>query len=185
MRPQDEMEESNSNYSDAEVRNGRAEAPGLADECVDLVTVAQALHWLDLDPFYGEVARVLRPNGVLAAWCYSYVELGSNLGAILQAFNDDIRPYWSPSRRHVDAGYRDMPFPFHEISTPAFTLEQQFTADAFIGYVRTWSAVRAYVADRGIDPVDQVVAEMRSRWGSAETVRRVKWTLSVRVGKRD
>ncbi len=39
----------------------------LADQSVDLVTVAQALHWLDLEPFLKEARRVLVPGGVLAA----------------------------------------------------------------------------------------------------------------------
>ena len=40
---------------------------------VDLVTAAASVHWFDLDKFYTEVERVLRPNGVLAI--YSYREL--------------------------------------------------------------------------------------------------------------
>jgi ubiquinone/menaquinone biosynthesis C-methylase UbiE len=41
-------------------------ASGLAGHSADLVTVAQAAHWFDLDAFYREVNRVLRPGGVLA-----------------------------------------------------------------------------------------------------------------------
>jgi SAM-dependent methyltransferase len=47
-----------------------AEASGLPVGSVDVVTVAQALHWFELNRFYQEVRRVLRPGGVLAAWCY-------------------------------------------------------------------------------------------------------------------
>jgi len=51
-----------------------AEASGLADRSVDLVTVAQAAHWFDLPRFYAEVTRVLKrggysPCGATAAWC--------------------------------------------------------------------------------------------------------------------
>ena len=38
---------------------GRAEDSGLEDNSVDLITVAQSLHWFDLNLFYGEVRRVL------------------------------------------------------------------------------------------------------------------------------
>jgi SAM-dependent methyltransferase len=34
---------------------------------IDLIVVAQALHWFDLQRFYKEVRRVLKNNGVLAA----------------------------------------------------------------------------------------------------------------------
>ena len=46
-----------------------------ATESVDLVTVAQAMHWLDPDKFYGEVRRVLRPGGTLAVYGYGNVKL--------------------------------------------------------------------------------------------------------------
>lgn len=45
-------------------------------DSVDLVTVAQAIHWiLDVDRFYGEVKRVLRPGGTLAIYGYGNVRL--------------------------------------------------------------------------------------------------------------
>jgi SAM-dependent methyltransferase len=44
---------------------GTAEATGLADDSVDLITVAQAMHWFDLERTREEFARILRPGG----WC--------------------------------------------------------------------------------------------------------------------
>ena len=55
----------------------------VANDTVDLVTVAQALHWYDMDRFNKEVKRVLKPGGVLAAYGYAVPMLD-----ILQA--DDI-----------------------------------------------------------------------------------------------
>ena len=40
-----------------------AERSGLAAQSVDLVTVAQALHWFDVNAFYTEAVRVARPLG--------------------------------------------------------------------------------------------------------------------------
>jgi ubiquinone/menaquinone biosynthesis C-methylase UbiE len=51
----------------AEYRRGEATATGLPDASVDLVTVAQAFHWFDLDPALEEFARILRPEGHVAA----------------------------------------------------------------------------------------------------------------------
>ena len=42
----------------------------IKDSSVDLLTIAQALHWLNLDTFYAEVMRVLKPGGVFAAYGY-------------------------------------------------------------------------------------------------------------------
>ena len=41
-----------------------AEAAALGTATIDLVTVAQALHWFDVRKFFGEVDRVLKPDGV-------------------------------------------------------------------------------------------------------------------------
>ena len=45
-----------------------AEQTDFAPASFDLVTVAQALHWFDLDRFYAEVRRTLRPEGVITVW---------------------------------------------------------------------------------------------------------------------
>ena len=49
---------------------GSGERLEVEDSSLDLVTICQALHWLDLDTFYSEVERVLRPGGVLAVVGY-------------------------------------------------------------------------------------------------------------------
>ena len=57
-------------HSAIEYRVALADESELDPGCADLVTVAQALHWLQLDTFYREVDRVLKPAGVLAVWTY-------------------------------------------------------------------------------------------------------------------
>ncbi|HTW01133.1 MAG TPA: class I SAM-dependent methyltransferase [Streptosporangiaceae bacterium] len=50
------------------VRDATAEATGLPDGCADVVTASQAMHWFDPDRALPEIARLLRPGGVLAAY---------------------------------------------------------------------------------------------------------------------
>jgi SAM-dependent methyltransferase len=47
---------------------GTAETTGLPDGCADIVTASQAMHWFDADRALPEIARLLRPGGVLAAY---------------------------------------------------------------------------------------------------------------------
>ncbi|MBO5924239.1 MAG: methyltransferase domain-containing protein, partial [Lentisphaeria bacterium] len=46
--------------------DGSGEATKLAADSVDLITVAQAFHWLDADLFKQEAMRILRNNGKVA-----------------------------------------------------------------------------------------------------------------------
>ena len=43
-----------------EYRVAPAENSGIGSETIDLIMVAQALHWFDLDRFYAEARRVLK-----------------------------------------------------------------------------------------------------------------------------
>jgi ubiquinone/menaquinone biosynthesis C-methylase UbiE len=50
-------------------------ATGLPDSSVDIVTASQSLHWMDPQPTFAEIARILRPGGVFAAYDYDWPPL--------------------------------------------------------------------------------------------------------------
>ena len=49
-----------------------AQATGLADGAADIVTCSQAFHWMEPTATLAEVARILRPGGVFAAYDYDW-----------------------------------------------------------------------------------------------------------------
>jgi SAM-dependent methyltransferase len=166
-----------------EYRVAPAEASGLAGQSVDLVTVAQALHWLDLERFYPEVRRVLRPGGVLAVWVYGRLEIeGADVNALVQRFYRDIGPYWPPGRQHVDDEYRNLAFPFLPLPTLAFSIEAHWTLERFAGYVRSWSATARYLEQQRHDPVTELVQQLGPVWG-ADVPRGIRWPLALRCGR--
>jgi ubiquinone/menaquinone biosynthesis C-methylase UbiE len=167
-----------------EYRVAPAEASGLADASMDLVTVAQALHWFDLERFYGEVRRVLKPGGVIAAWCYNLLSLSPEVDARLDDFYFNVvGPYWPPERKYLERAYADLPFPFARIDAPAFAMEAEWTLAQLLGYLGTWSATMRYQAARDADPRTALAAELTKLWPHAEQARRVRWPLAVRVGR--
>jgi SAM-dependent methyltransferase len=161
-----------------------AEHAAIRSGTVDLVTVAQALHWFEIQPFYREVDRVLTGRGVLAVWTYGNQELAHDaIDSVLGRFyHDVVGPYWRPERRHVESGYRTLPFPFPELSAPSFVLEEHWTLTDLIGYLGTWSATQQYRETTGHDPLEAVAKELTALWGMG--TRTVRWPLSVRVGRR-
>lgn len=52
----------------ASVLDGTAETTGLPERCADIVTASQAMHWFDASRALPEIARILRPGGVFAAY---------------------------------------------------------------------------------------------------------------------
>ncbi len=161
-----------------------AEATGLPEGSQDLVIVAQALHWFDLERFYGEVRRVARQGAVFAAITYGLFTLTPELNLILlRLYRDILGSYWPPERRHVDAGYRTLPFPFTEIEPPEFAMTAEWHFDHLIGYLSTWSAVKEYRARTGNDAILSVADELRAAWGDPGDTKRVAWPLSLRVGR--
>jgi len=163
-----------------------AERAALAASSVDLVTVAQALHWFDREAFFGEVRRVLAPGGFVAAWTYGPMELDDELFAIGRRFYaETVGPYWPPERSLVDAGYGDIAFPFAEVAAPELWMAHEWTLRETLGYVATWSAVQAYRRGRGEDPLPRLAAELAPAWGDPERRRLVRWRIRMRAGYAD
>ena len=90
-------------YENFDAIDGKADATGLPDASVDLVTVAQAFHWFDEETTRHEFARILRPNGLAAIWWNSRRLTGTRFlegyEALLQQFGTD---YTSVAERYAD-----------------------------------------------------------------------------------
>jgi len=169
-----------------EFRVASAEQSGLADESVGLITVAQALHWFDLERFYAEVKRVLRPGGVLAAWAYGINEVeGGTVNQLVHEFySTTVGPYWPPERKLVEDGYRSIRFPLTEITPPSFRMEARWTLDQLLGYFSTWSATNRFIKATGRNPLVPLSEALARVWGDPNSPRIVVWPLSLRVGRK-
>lgn len=166
-----------------EYRLARAEESGLDEASIDLVTIAQAVHWFDLERFYAEVRRVLVQGGAIAMWCYELTEFEPRIDAAIHRFySETVGPYWPPERGVIESGYRTLPFPFDEVATPKLAIESEMTLDETLGYLRTWSATRGFIEARGFDPVDAFAHELAPLWGPPSARKHARRPLHVRAG---
>ena len=164
-----------------EYRVADAESSGLPDSSVDLITVSQALHWFDLERFFDEAMRVLVPGGVLSAWSYELCTVEPQIDAIILELYRLIDRFWAPERRMVEDRYRGIELPMPAIAAPEFVMSAEWSADAMLGYLRTWSASQAFRREHGIDPVDSIEEALRSNWGPEP--RDVRWPLAMKLGR--
>lgn len=161
-----------------------AEHAPLADHSVDLVTVAQALHWFDLDRFYAEVRRVVRPAGAVAVWSYGLGKISPQVDSVVwHLYKDILDPYWPPERGMIEQRYAQVAFPFEELTTPRLAMTADWKMNEFVGYLGTWSAVQRYIERNAANPIERVRAELEAAWGAAGAARRITWPLFLRVGR--
>ena len=169
-------------HDHVEYRVEPAESTSIGDDSADLITVAQAAHWLNLAALYEEARRVARPNAVIALIAYERTRISQEIDASVEQFyGGDLDGWWPPERKHIETGYRDLDFPFPPIAAPQFQMRVSWTADQLIGYVKTWSAVRAMEAANGSAATDRFAEELRRHWGPEP--RTVSWPIVIRAGE--
>jgi SAM-dependent methyltransferase len=161
-----------------------AEKCSLPDLCADLVTVAQALHWFDTERFYAEVRRVLVPGGLLVVWTYERSSATPAVDEVfLRLYQGELDAWWPPERRHVEARYSSLPFPFAAIEAPVFELRCDWTLAQYLAYLRSWSAAQRFLKATGRDAIAEVEPDLRAAWGEPGQVRAVYWPLTVIAGR--
>jgi len=166
-------------------RAAPADQSGLADGVADLVTVAQALHWFDLEPFYAEVRRVLKPGGLFVAWTYGILHVeGEAVGQRVSDFYHRIvGPYWPAERQHVETGYRQLPFPFTPVPSPSLEIRRSWSLGDLLGYCASWSATARCQAATGSNPIAALETALTPVWGERDQRRQITWPIAIRAGR--
>ena len=173
-------------HAKVEYRLAPAEASGLPDRSIDLVTVCQALHWFDRPRFFAEVRRVLVLGGALVATLYGDVHIAGDeaLDGLLQRFSKGtMREYWPGNRKLVDELFAGVEFPFPLLPAPEIKLKKQWTLTQLAGYIRSWSATDRYIERHGADPVTELEEKMAEGWGDPAKKREIWWPFRIFAGR--
>lgn len=162
----------------------------IAQSSLDLVTVAQAMHWFDLPKFYDSVKWALKkPNGLIAAWCYTNMSVNDEVDAVFGPFYEASGPYWEEARKLVEDKYRSIYFPFGPVdgldhTGPfEFVAEKVMTMEDYLTYIRSWSAYNT-AKDKGVELLtEKVVKKFRVAWNSSGGEKVAKFPIHLRIGK--
>lgn len=162
---------------------GRAEQSGFPDHGIDLVTVGQALHWFNLDAFFSEARRVLKPNGIIAVWGYAILRISKDIDQhFMHFYNNIVGPYWDDARKLVEDEYASITFPFDELPSKEFEIVVEWNADQFAGYLTSWSATQKFIRAHGFNPVEDFMRTLQPLWKRNET-KVVTFPVFLRLGK--
>lgn len=167
--------------SKTEYMTGSAFKLPFADKSVDLLTVAQALHWLlPYETFFEEVQRVLKKGGVFVTIAYSFPQLvDQSANAITTRFYVDLlgarkspgEPgcWWETNRPTIDGHYMDIDYPcsVDRAELPSIVC---MSISHFVNYMRTFSAYRTYMESHTDDPLVAVENELKEVFGAVKEI---------------
>lgn len=159
-----------------------SEASRCQSSSVDLLTVAQAYHWFDREAFHKEAGRVLKAGGLFAVWTYPLAEINPVIDELVYDLWDrQLAGFWPPERDYVDRHYRDFDMPWPELSVPAMEMTASWTLENLLGYLGTWSGLKRFEKERGINPIDPMRGAFEAAWGDPNLARKVRWPLILRA----
>lgn len=160
-----------------------AEKTEIESASVNLITVAQALHWFDFPLFNREVQRVAKPGAWLAVWCYSVASITPEVDQVAQhLYTELLKGHWEPERRWVERAYEGIELPFEREEKLTLTMSHQLNLDSWLKYLDTWSAVKNCIKRTGQDPVQFLRPEFEKAWGDPAQSLTVKFPIHLRMG---
>ncbi len=173
-------------HKNVRYRTAPAHQSGLDDNSIDLVTVAQAVHWFSHPRFYHEVSRVLKNHGAIAVWAYHLPVIEPETDQLVQhLYSTVLRSFWEKEISQIQTAYRNLTFPFRTIDTPQFTMKATWNFLQFTGYLETWSAVASCFHETGRNPVERLKAQLEQAWGNPQSEKTISWPLILKAGTPD
>ena len=148
----------------------------------DLITVAQAYHWLKFDAFEKEVKRVAKKNAVIAVWGYSLFSTNNAAANVLikRFYTEIVGPYWDAERKYIDLNFSTVPFNFTPLPIKDFFITTEWSKNDVVGYLNSWSAVQHFIDAKKYNPVDDIINCLDLLW---KDVKSVSFPVFLKLGR--
>ena len=177
----------------------------ITDESIDLATAAQALHWFDLERFYKEMHRVLKPgHGTLATWGYGVLSFSAGgektpageplldtktaelaTQSLKQLHSGVLGAYWDERRVIVDQHYAGLEIPakkyFKVVERQEFPVHRVVTVAQMMNYFKSWSSYQSFMRNQenGFDPIDEFQAQLQKIAGCEQDSNFIDYTVAI------
>ncbi|ESP05110.1 hypothetical protein LOTGIDRAFT_227805 [Lottia gigantea] len=156
----------------------------LSNSSTDLVTIAQAIHWVDTERFYSEVTRVLKPGGGLVVYGYGLNVLDNKTAnnEIHQFYSETIgEKYWDEKRKFVEQHYSSFSLPFPGwYRKDDLKIRVEWTVEEYLGYVSSWSGFTKYLKHNpDSDELQKLILRFKELYTVDGTERKMKIEFPV------
>jgi ubiquinone/menaquinone biosynthesis C-methylase UbiE len=161
-----------------------AESTPFEENTFDLVTVAQAYHWINWKEFKKEVVRVSKPGAVIAIWTYYRNNIGVKKidEAVYSFYQNVTKPYWDYERKYVEELYETVEFDFELLRVKQFETILNWKREDMFGYIGSWSAIQKYIKVNGHSPMPIIEEEIEKLWPEGE-VKKVVFPIYLKLGR--
>jgi len=161
-----------------------AESTPFADNTFDLVTVAQAYHWIKWGEFKKELTRVCKPGAVIAVWTYYSHTTGNDTidRAVRDFYQNVTKPYWDYERRYVEELYQTVEFDYELLPVKDFESILYWKREDLLGYISTWSAIQKYIKVNGHSPISIIEEKIKALWPEDE-IKKVLFPIYLKLGR--
>lgn len=162
---------------------GTTEKTGFKSNKFDLITVAQAVHWFNIEGFNTEMRRVCKNGGIACVWGYGLIRVNKQINGLIDEFYSDIiGPYWDTERQHIENEYRSLHLDFDELDTPKnLFIKTRWTLPQFKGYLNSWSSVQNYKDLKKENPVDWMMMNLENLWDK-KIQKEVQFPIFMKMG---
>ena len=160
-----------------------AESTPFVENTFDLVTVAQAYHWIKWKEFKKEVARVCKPGALIAIWTYYRNTTGDKKvdDTVYNFYETITKPYWDYERKYVEEKYSTVEFDYDPLPVKDFETIVEWKREDMLGYIGSWSAIQKFIKTNGYSPVPMIEEEINKLWPEGE-VKKVIFPIYLKLG---